>query len=96
MAKLPLAFALAKMDLGGYRHLPVVDGGRLVGGVGRGVVAGGEQQEREAGARHGGRVPRAAVKNMSGLGGTQARRGSGSVYKQRLRLSVRWKPSDKW
>lgn len=27
----PLAFALAKMDLGGYRHLPVTDNGRPVG-----------------------------------------------------------------
>jgi CBS domain-containing protein len=27
----PLAFALAKMDLGGYRHLPVTDSGRPVG-----------------------------------------------------------------
>jgi CBS domain-containing protein len=26
-----LAFALGKMDAGGYRHLPVVDGGRPVG-----------------------------------------------------------------
>ncbi|MBY0514497.1 MAG: CBS domain-containing protein, partial [Gemmataceae bacterium] len=26
-----LAFALGKMDTGGYRHLPVVDGGRPVG-----------------------------------------------------------------
>lgn len=28
-----LAFALGKMDAGGYRHLPVVDGGRPVGVV---------------------------------------------------------------
>jgi len=27
----PLAFALAKMDLGGYRHLPVTDNGRPIG-----------------------------------------------------------------
>lgn len=27
----PLAFALAKMDLGGYRHLPVTEHGRPVG-----------------------------------------------------------------
>lgn len=27
----PLAFALAKMDLGGFRHLPVTDNGRPVG-----------------------------------------------------------------
>jgi CBS domain-containing protein len=26
-----LAFALHKMDVGGYRHLPVVEGGRPVG-----------------------------------------------------------------
>ncbi len=26
-----LAFALGKMDAGGYRHLPVVDAGRPVG-----------------------------------------------------------------
>ncbi len=29
----PLAFALGKMDTGGYRHLPVVDGGKPVGMV---------------------------------------------------------------
>lgn len=29
----PLAFALRKMDVGGYRHLPVVDRGRPVGVV---------------------------------------------------------------
>lgn len=28
-----LAFALGKMDIGGYRHLPVVEGGRPVGVV---------------------------------------------------------------
>jgi CBS domain-containing protein len=27
----PLALALHKMDVGGYRHLPVVDGGKPVG-----------------------------------------------------------------
>ncbi len=27
----PIAFALHKMDVGGYRHLPVMDGGRVVG-----------------------------------------------------------------
>ena len=26
-----IAFALQKMDVGGYRHLPVVDGGRVTG-----------------------------------------------------------------
>ena len=27
----PIAFALHKMDVGGYRHMPVMDGGSVVG-----------------------------------------------------------------